>query len=74
MACGPNVPWLLLDTESGSPGEHLYAACGWTRFGIVPGHSMTPDGLPKPTSFFYKILADAPVDLPLNGSTSGDVP
>jgi GNAT superfamily N-acetyltransferase len=47
---------LLLDTETDSPGERLYEACGWTRFGIVPDHAYTPDGVPKPTSFFYKQL------------------
>jgi GNAT superfamily N-acetyltransferase len=48
---------LLLDTETDSAGERLYAACGWTRFGIVPDHAFKPDGTPKPTSFFYKQLA-----------------
>ena len=47
---------LLLDTETDSAGELLYTACGWTRFGIVPDHACTPDGIPKPTSFFYKQL------------------
>ena len=50
---------LLLDTETDSAGERLYAACGWTRFGIVPDHSHQPDGTPKPTSFFYKQLTGA---------------
>ncbi len=47
---------LLLDTETDSAGELLYAACGWTPFGIVPDHACTPDGIPKPTTFFYKQL------------------
>ena len=48
---------LLLDTHTGSAGEHLYRSCGWTEFGVVPGHALTPDGQPAPTTFFYKRLA-----------------
>jgi GNAT superfamily N-acetyltransferase len=47
---------LLLDTQTGSAGERLYDKCGWTPFGIVPGHALTPDGTPAPTTFFYKQL------------------
>lgn len=47
---------LQLDTQTGSAAEGLYATGGWTRFGIVPGHALTPDGTPAPTSFFYKQL------------------
>lgn len=48
---------LLLDTEQGSAGESLYAACGWTRYGEVPGHALSTAGVPSPTTFFYKQLA-----------------
>lgn len=48
---------LLLDTEQGSAGESLYAACGWTRYGEVPGHALSTAGVPSPTTFFYKRLA-----------------
>jgi GNAT superfamily N-acetyltransferase len=44
---------LLLDTHTGSAGEHLYRNCGWTAFGVVPGHALMPDGRPAPTTFFY---------------------
>jgi GNAT superfamily N-acetyltransferase len=47
---------LQLDTHTGSAGELLYLEGGWTRFGIVPGHALTPDGTPAETSFFYKQL------------------
>ena len=47
---------LLLDTHTGSAGDKLYRGCGWTEIGIVPGHALTPAGLPAPTTFFYKQL------------------
>ena len=47
---------LLLDTEAGSAGEHLYRRCGWTSFGVVPNHSYRTDGRLAPTAFFYKEL------------------
>ncbi len=45
---------LLLDTQTGSAGERLYSRCGWTAFGIVPDHALTPDGRLAPTTFFFK--------------------
>lgn len=45
---------ILLDTETGSAGDKLCRGCGWTPFGIVPGHALRPDGRPAPTTFFYK--------------------
>ncbi|MFD3451381.1 GNAT family N-acetyltransferase [Streptomyces sp. NPDC058691] len=50
---------LLLDTETGSPAEHLYRSAGWTSYGVVPGHATDPAGVPRPTTFFFKSLADA---------------
>lgn len=47
---------LMLDTHAGSAGEHLYRNGGWTIYGVVPGHALTPDGTPAPTTFFYKEL------------------
>ncbi|WP_159711222.1 GNAT family N-acetyltransferase [Geminicoccus flavidas] len=49
---------LMLDTETGSAGEHLYRNCGWIEFGQVPGHSFTTDGRIGRTTFFYKQLAE----------------
>jgi GNAT superfamily N-acetyltransferase len=48
---------LMLDTETGSPGERLYRACGWTQVGIVPGHSFKTDGRLADATIFYKHLA-----------------
>ena len=50
---------ILFDTQTGSAGEHLYRSCGWTEYGVVPGHSLTTDGRPAPTTFFYKHLNGA---------------
>ncbi|MEV4558272.1 GNAT family N-acetyltransferase [Kitasatospora sp. NPDC049285] len=50
---------LLLDTQTGSPAEHLYRTAGWTPYGIVPGHAATPDGERAATTFFYKELDGA---------------
>lgn len=47
---------LLLDTQTGSAGEALYRACGWHEFGVVPDHALATDGVPAPTTFFYKTL------------------
>lgn len=47
---------LILDTETGSPAEHLYHSAGWTRFGIVPGYAADTTGIPADCSFFYKQL------------------
>lgn len=48
---------LTLDTVSGSAGEHLYANCGWIKFGMVPGYALTAQGGEREdASFFYKRL------------------
>lgn len=47
---------LMLDTHTGSAGERLYQGAGWIAYGVVPGHALTPDGIPASTSFFYKQL------------------
>lgn len=51
---------LLLDTESGSAGERLYRACGWTEYGRIPGHAHRPDGRLAETTFFYRQLEREP--------------
>jgi GNAT superfamily N-acetyltransferase len=48
---------LMLDTETGSPGDRLYRSCGWTEVGTVPGYSFTPDGRLAAASIFTKQLA-----------------
>lgn len=45
---------LHLDTQTGSAGEALYRATGWIAYGVMPGHSLTPDGRLEAATFFYK--------------------
>lgn len=47
---------LLLDTETGSPGDLLYRACGWTEVGQVPDHSYATDGGLASATIFQKTL------------------
>jgi GNAT superfamily N-acetyltransferase len=47
---------LTLDTGVGGEAEHLYAACGWTRAGIIPNYALWPDGSPCDTIIFWKAL------------------
>ncbi|MER7703566.1 GNAT family N-acetyltransferase [Kitasatospora sp. NPDC097605] len=47
---------LVLDTETGSPAERMYAAAGWTRVGTVPDFATDPAGVPCATTVFYKAL------------------
>ncbi|MEU9133714.1 GNAT family N-acetyltransferase [Kitasatospora sp. NPDC048540] len=55
-AAGLGVSLLLLDTQTGSPAERLYAAAGWTRLGSVPRFAADPAGTLRPTTFFHKSL------------------
>ncbi len=49
--------WLLiLDTVTGSAADRLYRAMGWTELGIVPSHSLLPNGMLSDTTFFWKDL------------------
>ncbi len=45
---------LLLDTETGSAGEALYRRCGWTQWGVVPGHSYRTNGELASATYFLK--------------------
>lgn len=45
---------LVLDTESGSVGDHLYRACGWQEAGRIADHSYTPDGRLAEATIFTK--------------------
>ncbi|MFI8962273.1 GNAT family N-acetyltransferase [Streptomyces sp. NPDC053493] len=47
---------LVLDTETGSPAEHLYRATGWTAAGTVPDFAADPSGTLRPTTLYYKRL------------------
>ena len=48
---------LALDTTSGADADRLYERLGWTRFGIMPGHALWPDGRLSDTAYFYKRIA-----------------
>lgn len=47
---------LLLDTETGSPAEGLYARRGWQRVGTVDDFALTRDGALTPTTIMVKHL------------------
>jgi GNAT superfamily N-acetyltransferase len=47
---------LLLDTETGSPAEHLYRRAGWTSYGVVPRYASDPSGALRDCTFFSKEL------------------
>jgi GNAT superfamily N-acetyltransferase len=55
-AADAGVTILMLDTQTDSPAEYLYAKAGWTRFGVMPEHAADPAGTLQPTTFFYKKL------------------
>lgn len=49
--------WLMvLDTVTGSAGDRLYRAGGWSRVGEIPNFALWPDGGLCPTTYFYKDL------------------
>ncbi|MEG8279077.1 GNAT family N-acetyltransferase [Streptomyces sp. AHA2] len=55
-AVAAGVFLLHLDTETGSPAEHLYRSAGWTPAGTVPDYAASPEGLLRPTTIYYKRL------------------
>lgn len=55
------VTLLVLDTETGSPAERLYATDGWTRVGEIPGYALDTAGVPKSTTIFAKPLPGATI-------------
>lgn len=52
--CGKTL--LVLDTNTGSDAERLYARMGWVRVGSIPGYSVQPRGGLRATTLFYKEL------------------
>ena len=52
--CGKTL--LVLDTNTGSDAERLYARMGWTRVGEIPDFSIQPRGGLRATTVFYKKL------------------
>ncbi len=53
--CGKTL--LVLDTNTGSDAERLYARMGWVRVGEIPDCSIQPRGGLRPTTVFYKRLS-----------------
>ena len=52
---------LTLDTESGTPAEHLYRSAGWTSYGVLPRYATDTSGASlRDCTFFYKELAGSP--------------
>lgn len=52
--CGKTL--LVLDTNTGSDAERLYARMGWVRVGEIPDFSIQPRGGLRATTLFYKRL------------------
>ena len=50
--CGKTL--LVLDTNTGSDAERLYARMGWERVGEIPDFSIQPRGGLRATTVFYK--------------------
>lgn len=55
--CGKTL--LVLDTNTGSDAERLYARMGWTRVGEIPDFSLQPRGGLRATTVFYKMLSES---------------
>ncbi|MFJ3669967.1 GNAT family N-acetyltransferase [Streptomyces sp. NPDC090106] len=53
-AAETGVTLLHLDTETGSPAEHLYGRAGWTRVGVIPDYAADPGGVLRGTTLYYK--------------------
>ncbi|GGR07454.1 N-acetyltransferase [Streptomyces pilosus] len=58
-AAARGITLLHLDTESGSPAEHLYRSTGWTAAGAIPDYAADPAGVLRPTTIYYKRLPAA---------------
>jgi GNAT superfamily N-acetyltransferase len=55
-AADAGITLLLLDTETGSAAESLYAGAGWQRYGVVPDYAADPSGVLRDCSFYFKKL------------------
>lgn len=55
-AAAAGITLLHLDTETGSPAEHLYRSAGWTRAGAIPDYAADPAGVLRGTTIYYKHL------------------
>ncbi|MDN4596427.1 GNAT family N-acetyltransferase [Leifsonia virtsii] len=64
---------LVLDTETGSLAETLYARWGWHAVGVIPDFAVMPSGRLGGTTVMYKRLSDEPAaDALLPGSLFAD--
>ncbi|MFF4568558.1 GNAT family N-acetyltransferase [Streptomyces sp. NPDC001410] len=53
-ATATGLTLLHLDTETGSPAEHLYRSAGWSEAGSLPDYAANPAGELRPTTLYYK--------------------
>ncbi len=51
------VPLLTVETAVESDGRGLYTALGWEPAGMIPGYSLSSDGRPTDSQFFFKRLS-----------------
>lgn len=48
---------ITLDTRTGDVAERLYASCGFSAAGVIPGYALDPDGAAlHGTTYMYKSL------------------
>ncbi|MGW0332888.1 GNAT family N-acetyltransferase [Streptomyces sp. NPDC003011] len=72
-AAEAGVTLLHLDTETGSPAEHLYRTAGWTMAGVIPDYAANPAGALRPTTLYYKHVG-ARTERALSGQTASGRP
>lgn len=46
----------MLDAETGSPAESVFQKLGFTETGRIPQYAISPSGVVKDATFFYKRL------------------
>ncbi|MFF5899762.1 GNAT family N-acetyltransferase [Streptomyces argenteolus] len=56
-AAGEGLTLLVLDTETDSLAERLYASAGWTPCGSIPRYAADPSGVLRGTTLYYRELA-----------------
>ena len=58
-AAANGLTLLVLDTETGSLAESLYARWGWQTVGGIPDYAVAPSGVLGGTTIMYKRLTDS---------------
>lgn len=56
LALAEGKTLLILDTQTGSAAEELYAGLGWEVCGYIPAFAYAPDGTRHPTTIYFKAL------------------